>query len=216
MDSTWIPYGIQGEGKVLLISWLNHEDMDEWHHIPWILPSLSFPAFYIIRGTRQRCCCEGSIQVILLCCLEGELTISSFFTHLCLCVQATSLRIQCTSRWPVLETGPRWPWEKKVTGAGIEPATSNYIHQCSKPLSYWVDKIVAICIYPTHPLMPLSLPPWAAWLRTTHSRTQLLLPCWKPVWGDLGKRKWQGLELNQQPPTIYISALNHWATELIS
>ena len=33
-----------------------------------------------------------------------------------------------------------------MTGAGIEPATSDYICQCSKPLSYRVDKIVAIYI----------------------------------------------------------------------
>ena len=41
---------------------------------------------------------------------------------------------------------PRWPCEKKATGAGIEPTTSDYIHRCSKPLSYRVDKIVAIDI----------------------------------------------------------------------
>ena len=114
----------------------------------------------------------------------------------------------------VLETVPRWPWEKKATGAGIEPATSDYICQCSKPLSYWVNKVVAYR-YPTHPLKPLSIPPWAARLKTTHSSTQLLLPCWKPFRGDLGKRKRQGLESNQQPPTIYAGALNHWATESI-
>ena len=47
--------------------------------------------------------------------------------------------------------------EKKATEAGIEPTTSDYIHQCSKPLSYQVNKVVAYR-YPTHPLMPLSIP----------------------------------------------------------
>ena len=36
--------------------------------------------------------------------------------------------------------------EKIMTGAGIEPTTSDYIRQCSKPLSYRVNKIVAIDI----------------------------------------------------------------------
>ena len=40
-------------------------------------------------------------------------------------------------------------------------------------------------------------------------------PRWKPIRGDLGKRKWQGLESNQRPLTIYAGALNHWATESI-
>ena len=51
--------------------------------------------------------------------------------------------------------------EKIMTGAGIEPATSDYIHWCSKPLSYWVNKIVAIYIQHTplcHYLSHLDLP----------------------------------------------------------
>jgi len=47
--------------------------------------------------------------------------------------------------------------------------------------------------------MPLSIPPWAARLKTTHSRTRLLLPCWKPIRGDLGKRKWQDIRRCSKP-----------------
>ena len=76
------------------------------------------------------------------------------------CVSSSCYKaFQTHEKATMLETGPRWLWEKKVTGAGIEPATSDYICQCSKPLSYRVDKIVAI----------------AQWLRAL---TYIVRGCW--------------------------------------
>ena len=65
---------------------------------------------------------------------KGVVDLTTSFLHI-FCAISTTLRCILQLVLPfmtiffgllmLLETGPRWPWEKKVTGAGIEPATSD-------------------------------------------------------------------------------------------